>query len=295
MKSSSTFSLAGVVSTVVLLGAVLALPASAQSLLDKAKSQEPLVAGIANEQPYGYIGPDGKATGANIEVLRAVLKPLGMTKIDTPIVDFGALVPGLAAKRFDVIGAGLFINHARCQVIGFSNPVTRSGGAFIVRKGNPLNLHSLKDVAANPQARLGTQNGTNQIQEAKDSGIATANVVLFDKDTEALAALKAKRIDAVYFPDAEIISLLKKEADPTVERALPFQQIPDAHGQPGYNYHAFGLPRNDRAFIDAFNAQLKALRASGELLKILQKYGYTANELPPEDIQASQLCATPGK
>ncbi len=291
MKSTIKLSLAGMVSSALLLSVALALPASAQSLLDKAKTQSPLIAGIANEQPYGYIGPDGKATGANIEVLRAVLKPLGITQVETPIVDFGALVPGLAAKRFDVIGAGLFINHARCQVIGFSNPVTRSGGAFIVKQGNPLNLHSLKDVAANKQARLGTQNGTNQIQEAKDSGIATGNVVLFDKDTEALSALKANRIDAVYFPDAEIISLLKKEPDPSVERALPFQQIPDANGQPGYNYHAFGLPRNDPEFIKAFNEQLAKLRASGELLKILQKYGYTANELPPENIQASQLCA----
>ncbi|TCL02879.1 ectoine/hydroxyectoine ABC transporter substrate-binding protein EhuB [Sodalis ligni] len=292
MTLTTSLSLAGRVSFALLLSAAFSLSASAQSLLDKAKSQEPLVAGIANEQPYGYIGPDGKATGANIEVLRAVLKPLGITKIDTPIVDFGALVPGLAAKRFDVIGAGLFINHSRCQVIGFSNPVTRSGGAFIVKKGNPLNLHSLKDVASNKRARLGTQNGTNQIQEAKDSGINAGSVVLFDKDTEALAALKANRIDAVYFPDAEIISLLKKEPDPSVERALPFQQIPDAQGKPSYNYHAFGLPRNDPEFISAFNVQLAKLRASGDLLKILQKYGYTANELPPENIQASQICAT---
>ncbi len=290
MKLIPTLSLSGILSLSLLLNATLSLNAAAQSLLDKAKSNEPLIAGIANEQPYGYIGKDGKATGANVEVLRAVLKPLGITHIETPIVDFGALVPGLAAKRFDVIGAGLFINPARCKVIGFSNPVTRSGGAFIVKKGNPLNLHSLKDVAANSKARLGTQNGTNQITEAKDSGIAAGNVVLFDKDSEALAALKANRVDAVYFPDAEIISLLKKANDPTVERALPFQQIPDAHGNPGYNYHAFGLPHNDPAFTKAFNAELAKLRASGALLKILQKYGYTENELPPVEVQTSQVC-----
>lgn len=266
--------------------------ASATSLLDKADDHQTVTAGIANEQPYGYIGEDGKATGANVEVLRAILKPLGITNIETPVVDFGALVPGLAARRFDIIGAGLFINPARCQVIGFSNPVTRSGGAFIVKKGNPLNLHSLKDIAANKKARLGTQNGTNQIQEAKSSGVAGDKIVLFDKDTEALAALKANRVDAIYFPDAEIISLLKRSNDQTVERALPFNQIPDAQGNPGYNYHAFGLPKKDPEFIKAFNAQLAKLRQSGELLKILQKYGYTENELPPENVQASQLCAS---
>ncbi|QKJ88387.1 ectoine/hydroxyectoine ABC transporter substrate-binding protein EhuB [Paramixta manurensis] len=283
---------AALISAALFSSLTFSFSATAASLLDKGAQHQTVIAGIANEQPYGYIGEDGKATGANVEVLRAILKPLGITRIDTPVVDFGALVPGLAAGRFDIIGAGLFINPARCQAIGFSNPVTRSGGAFIVKKGNPLKLHSLKDVAANPSARLGTQNGTNQIQEAKSSGVANQNIVLFDKDTEALAALDANRVDAIYFPDAEIISLLKRSDDKSVERALPFNQIPDAQGKPGYNYHAFGLPKNDPAFINAFNAQLAKLRKSGELLKILEKYGYTANELPPENVQASQLCAS---
>jgi polar amino acid transport system substrate-binding protein len=258
-------------------------------LLEKGRSQG-LTAGIANEQPYAYIGTDGKVTGANVEILQAILAPLGISKIETPITEFGSLVPGLAAGRFDLIGAGLFINTARCKVIGYSNPVTRSGGAFIVKAGNPLNLHSLKDVAANGKARLATQPGSNQVQEAKDSGIATGNVVLFEKDTEALAALEAGRVDVVYFPDAEIIGLVKKANSPAIERALPFNQIPDAEGKPTWNYHAYGLPKNDPEFTQAFNEQLAKLRASGELLKILQKYGYTENELPPADITAEQRC-----
>ncbi|WP_455922941.1 ectoine/hydroxyectoine ABC transporter substrate-binding protein EhuB [Pseudomonas putida] len=262
----------------------------AAGLLDKGRA-DGLTAGIANEQPYAYIGTDGKATGANIEVLQAILTPLGISHIDTPITDFGSLVPGLAAGRFDLIGAGLFINPNRCKVISFSNPVTRSGGAFIVKAGNPLKLHSLKDVASNGKARLATQTGSNQVQEAKDSGIATGNVVLFDKDTEALAALQAGRVDVVYFPDAEIIGLVAKANDPGIERALPFEQILDANGKPTWNYHAYGLPRNDAAFAQAFNEQLAKLRASGELLKILQKYGYTENELPDTSVTAAQRCS----
>jgi polar amino acid transport system substrate-binding protein len=269
----------------------LALSASAGAgLLEKGRAQG-LTAGIANEQPYAYVGTDGQVTGANVEVLRAVLAGLGISKIDMPISDFGSLVPGLVAGRFDLIGAGLFINPNRCKVIGYSNPVTRSGGAFIVKAGNPLKLHSLKDVAANGKARLATQPGSNQVQEAKDSGIAMANVVLFDKDTEALAALEAGRVEVVYFPDAEIISLVKKTNSPSIERALPFEQIPDAQGQPSWNYHAYGLPKSDPAFIQAFDEQLAKLRASGELLKILQKYGYTENELAPADITAAQRCS----
>lgn len=289
MNARKALSLPAVFGSAALLSALCSFPALA-GLLEKGRA-DGLTAGIANEQPYAYIGTDGKATGANVEILKAVLAPLGISKIETPITDFGSLVPGLAAGRFDLIGAGLFINPSRCKVIGYSNPVTRSGGAFIVKAGNPLKLHSLKDVAANGKARLATQPGSNQVQEAKDSGIANANVVLFDKDTEALAALQADRVDVVYFPDAEIISLVKKANSPAIERALPFEQIPDAQGKPTWNYHAYGLPKNDPEFTAAFNAQLAKLRASGELFKILQKYGYTENELPDTSVTAEQRCS----
>ncbi len=289
MNALKPLSLPAVFGSALLLSALCSFPALA-GLLEKGRA-DGLTAGIANEQPYAYIGTDGKATGANVEILKAVLAPLGISTIETPITDFGSLVPGLAAGRFDLIGAGLFINPSRCKVIGYSNPVTRSGGAFIVKAGNPLKLHSLKDVAANGKARLATQPGSNQVQEAKDSGIANANVVLFDKDTEALAALQADRVDVVYFPDAEIISLVKKANSPAIERALPFEQIPDAQGKPTWNYHAYGLPKNDPEFTAAFNAQLAKLRASGELFKILQKYGYTENELPDTSVTAEQRCS----
>jgi polar amino acid transport system substrate-binding protein len=226
MKRTSIVSLPTLIGSMCLLGSLWSASACA-GLLEKGRDSG-LTAGIANEQPYGYIGTDGQVTGANIEILKAVLAPLGISKIETPITDFGSLVPGLVAKRFDLIGAGLFITPQRCKVIGYSNPVTRSGGAFIVKAGNPLNLHSLKDVAHNDKARLATQPGSNQVQEAKDSGIANANVVLFDKDTEALAALEAGRVDVVYFPDAEIISLLKKASSPAVERVSSRFPMPKA-------------------------------------------------------------------
>nr|WP_255556786.1 hypothetical protein [Sodalis sp. dw_96] len=54
----------------------------------------------------------------------------------------------MAAKRFDVIGAGLFINHSRCQVIGFSNPVIRSGGALIPRPWRHLRQVAPHHIAA---------------------------------------------------------------------------------------------------------------------------------------------------
>ena len=98
MKGINLRSLSATLGCAALLSALFASSAMA-GLLEKGRTNG-LVAGIANEQPYAYIGTDGKITGANVEVLEAILKSLGITRIETPITDFGSLVPGLAAGRW---------------------------------------------------------------------------------------------------------------------------------------------------------------------------------------------------
>src|SRR5580692_159794 len=128
---------------------------AASGTFEKAKASKSITVGIANEKPYGYVDTDGRLTGAAIEVMRAVLAPYGITELKGTIADFDAMIPGVNAGRFDVVGAAMYIRPKRCQAIAFSNPFDRSGGAFASLKGNPKNLHSLKDVAANKDVKIG--------------------------------------------------------------------------------------------------------------------------------------------
>jgi hypothetical protein len=144
---------------------------AAETTFTTARQTKRLVVGIANEKPYGYVGTDGKPTGAIPDVIRAALQPYGITEIDAKVVDFNALIPGINARRFDIIGAGMYIKPARCRAIAFSNPVTRSGGAFITKRGNPRGVHSLKDVAAEPDVKLGTQTGSRKLNRLGLHGI----------------------------------------------------------------------------------------------------------------------------
>ena len=265
--------------------------ARAETTFAAGKRTHRLVIGIANEKPYGYVGTDGKPTGAIPDVIRATLQPYGITDLDAKVVDFDALIPGINAGRFDIIGAGMYIKPARCRAIAFSNPVTRSGGAFIAKRGNPHNVHSLKDVAAKPDVKLGTQTGSSQVEEVKQAGISAAQTVLFAKDNEALAGLQAGRVDVIYFPDLEVNTLLQLAKDPSLERVTPFQQILGPNGQQVWNYQALGFRASDADLVAAVNTQVAALLKSGGLLKILEPYGYTANELPPADVTAAKLCA----
>jgi polar amino acid transport system substrate-binding protein len=264
---------------------------SAETTFEAAQRTKKLTVGIANEKPYGYVDVNGKPTGAIVDIIRATLEPYGITELEANVVDFGALIPGINANRFDIIGAGMYVRPARCKAIAFSNPVTRSGGAFLAKKGNPTGVHSLKDVAANSKVTLGTQTGTSQVEEVKQAGIGQDRVVLFAKDTEALAGLQAGRVDVIYFPDLEVNTLLETSKDPNLERVSPFDQIMGADGQPAWNYQALGFRQADKDLVEAVNKQIAALLASGKLLEIIKPYGYSQNELPPADVTADKICA----
>lgn len=266
-------------------------PAYAAGTFDKLKSTKSVTIGIANEKPYGYVETDGKITGAIVEVIRVALAPYGVTDLQSVVTNFDTLIPGLNAGRFDIIGAGMYVKPKRCEAIAFTNPLTQAGGAFGAKKGNPKNLHSLKDVAKDPTAKIGTQTGTSQVDEIKQAGINPDQVVLFSKDTESIAGLQAGRVDVIYYPDLEINNLITTTADPNLERVSPYEQIMDAHGKPSLNYQSLGLRKDDADLVDAINKQLVDMHTNGKLLSTLAPFGFTQNEIPSVDVTAAQLCA----
>src|SRR5690606_6122996 len=100
--------------------------------------------------------------------------------------EFGSLIPGLQAGRFDMIAAGMYILPERCAQVSFSNPTYSVGEAFIVAKGNPLALHSYADVAKHPTATLGVVAGAVERAYARASEIPDDRVAVFPDAPSAL-------------------------------------------------------------------------------------------------------------
>src|SRR5262247_4556589 len=133
--------------------------AFAETTLEKAKSQGYIRVGFANEAPYGYATPDGKLTGEAPEVAKAVLAKIGIPQVDGVLTEFGSLIPGLKAGRFDIIAAGMFINPKRCAEIAFSEPSYGIGQAMLVKKGNPKNIKDYTTFASNGDLKLAVMAG----------------------------------------------------------------------------------------------------------------------------------------
>jgi polar amino acid transport system substrate-binding protein len=262
----------------------------AETTLERVMRTGTVAVGIANEKPYGYVETDGSLVGAVPDVIKAALEPHGLKEMKAEIVEFNALIPGINADRFDIIGAGMYIRPKRCEAIAFTNPVTRAGYGFAAMKGNPKGVHSTGDLAKHADAIVGTQNGSAQVEELAKAGVPQDRTVLFSNATEALAGLKAGRVDVIYFPGLELGELLKTANDPEVERVDPFHQNLDAKGQPEYGYSALGLRKADTDLKAALDAEIGKMLASGRLLEIISKYGYGKDELPTPEDTAERLC-----
>lgn len=88
-----------------------------ETTLEKAQREGYVTIGFANEKPYAYQTVEGELTGEAVEVARAVLENLGIGEMRGVLTEFGSLIPGLQAKRFDMVTAGMFITPDRKSVV----------------------------------------------------------------------------------------------------------------------------------------------------------------------------------
>ncbi len=259
------------------------------STLQRIREGGPVRIGYANEAPYGYLdSASGQVTGEAPEVARVVLERLGAGRVDAVVADFGALIPGLVAGRFDVIAAGMYITPERCRQIAFSNPTYRIGEALLVRAGNPFALHSFETVARHPRARLGVVGGTVEHGYARKLAVPESRTVVFDSNAEAIAGLRADRIDAVAVTSLTANDLLGKLGDAGVERAEPFRD-PVIDGKPVRGFGAFGFRPEDRDLTQAVNAVLKHYIGTRSHLQTVQPFGFSKHTLPG-NTTAEALC-----
>jgi polar amino acid transport system substrate-binding protein len=258
---------------------------AAETTLEQAKRQGFVTVGFANEKPYAYATPDGKLTGEAVEVARVILKRLGIHEMNGVLTEFGSLIPGLKAKRFDIITAGMYITPQRAQEVAFANPEYSIGEALAVKKGNPLTLRSYQDIAAHPQARVAVMSGAIEMEYLQQSGVKPAQMVVVPDQPSAVAALQAGRADAITMTGPSLQAVLDSAKDPELERVTDFMQ-PDIDGKSVRGYGAAAFRKEDQDFVDAYNRELQKLKESGELLKILEPFGFTEQELPGDETAA---------
>lgn len=260
--------------------------AGSSGTLAKIKSQGYVTAGIAGEAPYAFMR-DSKLTGLQPALTKAIWKQIGIEDIRPVRVDFGQLIPGLVAKRFDVVSAAMNILPERCAQVDFSEPTVLGIEAFMVPRGNPKKITDY-DTLARTDATLGVLPGAVQGIYAKELGIPSRRVVELSTQRDAFAAVKSGRVDVVGLSHLSLNWVLKNDPDPDLEVTDGF--VPVIKSEKKVSAGAEVFRKADEEIRQEFNTGLKKLRESGEWLEIIEPFGGTKEMIPSADLTAQELC-----
>lgn len=263
---------------------VFATPALAENSLEKIKQQGFIRVGFANEAPYSYASSSGKLTGESPTVFKHVMKQLGVNEVDGVLTEWGSLIPGLKAGRFDAIVASMYITPKRCKQVLFANPTYGIGEAFVVKKGNPDGINTYQD-AIDKDKKIAFIAGTAEIGHAKLAGLKMEQQVVVPDFVSAIAAVKSGRVSAAAYTSLTANELASKED--AIERATPFTFTHNGKKYRGEG--SFAFRKDDAELCDAVNKILDEFIGTPEHLSMIKEFGFDESNLPEKT--ADQLCA----
>ncbi len=236
--------------------------------LEDAQSSGTVKIAVAIEPPLTIMDGSGNLSGAVPELTRAALKRMGINNIEASVTDWGALIPGLQAHRFDMIATGLYIRPDRCETILFAEPDSCAVDVFVYKSDLANAPASFADVAANPDIKLGVCGGCSQEKDALAAGVTRDQLVSINDPQGGLDLVLSGRIHMFAFPDLSAnAAVTSSGATNIVSKTIA--------GSPIY-CGAAGFRKDDRTFRDAFDVALQEIKDSGEYSKIVTPYGFNA-------------------
>jgi polar amino acid transport system substrate-binding protein len=154
--------------------------------------------------PLQFVNDRGELQGMRWELGNEIAKNLGLTP-EYVRIEFSAMVPGLAAKRWDMINTGIFWTEERSKLM-YMVPYERAAISFLAARGNPLKIEKWEDLAGKAvSVELGgiEERRTREVDTMlKAKGLAGIDIRTFNNFAEAFQALRAGQVQASTSIDA---------------------------------------------------------------------------------------------
>ncbi|RUT88385.1 MULTISPECIES: transporter substrate-binding domain-containing protein [unclassified Mesorhizobium] len=246
---------------------------TAGPLSDRISAGQPIRIGFSNVPIYAFPDDKGQPKGFVNDVALGILKDMGLTNFETTVTDWGGLIPGLQANRYDIITGGMYILGSRCKNVAFSEPIAKTGDAFLVPAGNPKGIHNYKDILQKNAAFV-TYSGANLIEAAKKEGVSDDQITQVPGPSEVLAAVKSGRADAggmTYFEVKSMADGSNGQFEATNPADLP---------EWTQNWVGIGFRTEDADFLAKFNEALKRYVGTPRMIEAIKPYGLSEVNLP---------------
>ncbi|ALL70379.1 amino acid ABC transporter substrate-binding protein, PAAT family (plasmid) [Paraburkholderia caribensis MBA4] len=274
-----------------LLGAlalVAATPGWSQSddLLARIKTNKEItIATEARYAPFEYVD-NGKIVGYDADLMAYVLKSIPDVKVKQLDLPFQGLLPGLDAKRFDIVVTAVTVNKDRVSHFAFTVPVADATTGVLLRNGD-TSIKSPDDLNGKI---VGSQTGSAQLQalQALDKKLKDAGgpgikqikqYVAFD---EAYADLAVGRLDAVAQSVANLGPLMKS-------RPGVFALLPQTIGPKSYFAWVARKDSDSAALVKLFSDGIARANRDGTMKKLQEKWFGSTMDVPVDAVPAPSI------
>lgn len=233
---------------------------AAESVLDRVMRDKKVKVGVCLAfPPLGFVDDKGEWTGFEVELIREVVRRLGVEgdyERITPITRFTLLPAG----RIDIASCAISQTRSREEVIDFTVPYFQEGKRLLAPKAR--GYKSLKDFIGKP---IAVQQGSSAVPGLQGyfqkNGWPAPNLVAFPDDYAAFTALKQGKVEG--YSQDQAISVFVSKADPAFEFTGEYYQR---------TRYGFGVSQNDSKWRDRLNFILNDMFEDGTYMKIYDSW-----------------------
>ena len=232
--------------------------AASGSLIERINNKGTITVGTEGTYaPFTYHDKNGKLTGYDVEVTRAVADKLGI-KVEFKETRWDSMMAGLKAGRFDVVANQVGLTSPERQAtFDKSEPYSWSGAVLVARKDS--NIKSIDDIKGVKTAQSLT---SNYGEKAKAAG---AELVPVDGLAQSLTLIEQKRADATLNDELAVLDYLKNKPDAGVK--IVWSAPADEKVGSGLIVNK----GNDEA-LAKFSTAMNELKADGTLKKLGEQF-----------------------
>ena len=215
-------------------------------------------------EPFTYKTSDGKPTGFDVDIANAVCAELKRSCVFVEQV-WDSMIPGLQARKYDVIVSSLSITEERKRVIDFSDRYYKTPSAIVVKKGTEYT-----GPASLKGKRIGVLKGSTQekwaLGELKPAGV---NVVPYEAQDQVYLDINAGRLDGTVADKVEVHGGFLRKPEGKDYGYVGHDQYETKYYGDGIG---IGMRKGQKDLKEQINQAIKTLRSNGTYATIAKKY-----------------------
>jgi arginine/ornithine transport system substrate-binding protein len=215
-------------------------------------------------EPFTFKTADGKPTGFDVDIANALCEQI-KRKCEFVEQVWDSMIPGLNAKKYDVIISSMSITDDRLKEVDFTDKYYNTPSRIVLKKGTKFT-----DAASIKGKKIGVLKGSTQEKYAMGD-LKPAGVVVnsYEAQDQVYLDIKSGRLDGTVADYMEVTGgFLSKPEGAKYELVGPDLKMPQYFG-----YGAgIALRKGEDKLKGELNEGIKAIRASGAYKTINDKY-----------------------